>query len=372
MNQFRFHIYAIVLATMFHGAFATEVKSQAPLTVWPGDANNNGVVNSVDFLYLGLGYNYVGPARAQASPSFVGQAADLWSFGLGAASTGGFNFAYTDCNGDGLINYTYDAFPIYVHYGLTHGTVTADLYPQGIVGIDPQINFNLAAQDSVVNPGEAISLPIHLGDANLPIENFYGIAFSIHTDSNWVNLDSAFVSAAPAGTWINNDGDRVTSVYRVGNQKLDIAITRTDHNERNGHGNIGRFDFIIIDDVISVSSQMRIIIDSIYLTDELGNTTAIAGDTVTFVVESPTASQPEPSPEKPVIVYPNPATDYLCIASNTNVRHLSLLDWTGRSILTKTLDAESVRLALPKLQAGVYLLDIQTDTGWYRKKIIIK
>jgi Secretion system C-terminal sorting domain len=71
-------------------------------------------------------------------------------------------------------------------------------------------------------------------------------------------------------------------------------------------------------------------------------------------------------------VYPNPATDYLCIASNTNVRHLSLLDWTGRSILTKTLDAESIRLALPKLQAGVYLLDIQTDTGWYREKIIIK
>ena len=42
--------------------------------VWPGDVNNNGVVNNVDLLYLGFAHGHVGPARPGPSSQWEEQA----------------------------------------------------------------------------------------------------------------------------------------------------------------------------------------------------------------------------------------------------------------------------------------------------------
>jgi hypothetical protein len=348
------------------------LPAQAPVLVWPGDANNNGIVNSVDFLYLGLGYNYVGPVRPNATSAFAGQLAPSWNFGLGpASSNAGFNFAYTDCNGDGLINFIYDAFPIYVHYGLSHGTITPDVFPVGVPNVDPPIFFDLSAQDSIVNPGETLSLPIHLGTSALPIQDFYGIAFSIMVDPDWINLDTAAVVAAPAGTWINNDGDHITSIYKPADHRLDIAIVRTDHNDRNGNGYIGKFDFIIIDDVVGIQEQLQLRIDSIYLIDGVGNITAIAGDTVNFIIENPTAEQPEPSPQPRLTLYPNPAQKTLQIHASESLGLVSIFDISGRLVLRQVTENHSIELQLPDLPNGTYLLEVRSEAIIRKERFLV-
>jgi hypothetical protein len=350
----------------------TPLIGQAPLIVWPGDANNNGIVNKIDFLYLGLGYNFVGPVRPQASPAFTPQIGSPWTFGIAPSSAGlsALNFAYADCNGDGLINYTYDAFPIYVHYGRTHGPVTPDVYLQGQAGVHPQLFFDRTNVDSVVTAGQAISLPINLGTSALPVNNFYGIAFSIAIDSTLVSLDSASVVAAPAGTWINNDGDRITSVYRNGGKRLDVAITRTDHNERNGFGRIGSFDYIIIVDVLD-RQILPVILDSIYMTDMDGNTYAVAGDTINFVIEPTTAQNPELPLKNALQIHPNPATKYLNLTAQEPIQSVLLTDLMGRTLFEQSFDNQHVTLQLPDLLDGMYQLETRLRTSILVRKIVI-
>jgi Secretion system C-terminal sorting domain len=362
---------ALLLAVLCWTGLAP-LSAQAPLIVYPGDANNNGVVNNLDFLQLGLGYNFVGPARNQATSAFLPQVADSWNFGISTNTAGALNFAYADCNGDGLINYTYDAFPIYVHYGRTHGVVTPDVYLQGVKGVDPQLFFDRTGLDTIVSEGEAISLPIHLGTGNLPVNNFYGIAFSILIDSTLVNLDSASVVAAPAGTWINNDGDRITSVYRDGGRRLDVAITRTDHNERSGFGRIGSFDYIIIVDVLE-RQMLPVILDSIYLTDMNGYTFAVAGDTITFDVQATTAPAPDLPTRQSLEIYPNPANRYLNLLAQEPIQLVRLTDLQGVLLLEQRFDNQQITLQLPpQLAAGMYLLETRFERATTVQKVMIK
>jgi hypothetical protein len=41
--------------------------------VWPGDANSDGVADIIDILPIGIGFGSVGPTRANASLSWIGQ-----------------------------------------------------------------------------------------------------------------------------------------------------------------------------------------------------------------------------------------------------------------------------------------------------------
>ena len=70
--------------------------------MWPGDANNNGITNGVDLLYIGAGYNETGPIRSNASTLWQEQVIDsLWAADY---ADNAVNLAHGDCNGDGVIN----------------------------------------------------------------------------------------------------------------------------------------------------------------------------------------------------------------------------------------------------------------------------
>ncbi len=77
------------------------------MTVWPGDADNNGVVDQGDLLPIGLYYGKIGPARANASTAWVGQPVVPWS---PAAA------AYADTNGDGVVS-DFDIYAIDLNWG---------------------------------------------------------------------------------------------------------------------------------------------------------------------------------------------------------------------------------------------------------------
>ena len=93
--------FCVVLLSLF------SLEAQQQVTVWPGDTDNNGLVNNLDFLQIGLAYNYLGTVRDTATVQWSGQTASPWT-----TNPAGINSAYADANGDGLVNYFYDAFHI--------------------------------------------------------------------------------------------------------------------------------------------------------------------------------------------------------------------------------------------------------------------
>jgi len=84
---------------------------QDRLIVWPGDTNNDGIVNQVDVLPLGLYWNLTGPARDYASQNWSGQSCLVWK-------PAGATFA--DASGDGVVNES-DVLPIGLNWGAAHG-----------------------------------------------------------------------------------------------------------------------------------------------------------------------------------------------------------------------------------------------------------
>jgi Cohesin domain/FlgD Ig-like domain len=90
---------------------ATLTLNAGPI-VWPGDTDNNGVVNQADVLPLGLSFGQTGPPRQNASLAWVGQSAAPWS---------NIKYTYADANGDGSVNQA-DVLPIGINFGKTHTT----------------------------------------------------------------------------------------------------------------------------------------------------------------------------------------------------------------------------------------------------------
>ena len=80
------------------------------ISVWPGDTDNNGVVDQDDVFPIGLYYGKTGPARLNASTTWVGQTVAPWS---PVAAT------YADANGDGVVS-DLDIDTVYFNFDQTH------------------------------------------------------------------------------------------------------------------------------------------------------------------------------------------------------------------------------------------------------------
>lgn len=88
---------------------AVNFAAQSLYTVYPGDADANGIVNEMDVLPLGIYFGLTGPAR-NLGDNFVPQPAQKWTPRMAT---------FADCNGDGVIN-EQDVLTIGKNFSLTH------------------------------------------------------------------------------------------------------------------------------------------------------------------------------------------------------------------------------------------------------------
>jgi len=127
--------------------------------LWPGDVDNNGIVDNVDLLYIGIAFGEIGPPRIPPSTNW--QAYGFTDWGTQFPDTG-LDFAYADCDGNGIIN-ELDFDIVMMNYSFTHGVVTPTVTTQGVGGINPSMYFDTTfTNQPYINSGVAI-LPISLG-----------------------------------------------------------------------------------------------------------------------------------------------------------------------------------------------------------------
>jgi hypothetical protein len=83
--------------------------------VWPGDTNNDGVVNQADVLPIGLYWDLINPVRPNASMNWECQISPPW---IPLAAT------YADATGDGKVTEA-DVLPIGLNWSKTHTAALA-------------------------------------------------------------------------------------------------------------------------------------------------------------------------------------------------------------------------------------------------------
>lgn len=349
-------------------------------TLWPGDVNNNGIVNGVDLLYLGLAYGTTGPERNNATEDWEGQPITaLWP----GTFPDGLNFAYADCDGDGEID-SGDIDIIAANFGLTHGEVRPDGYANGLPGIDPPLL--LKANQRFAEPGALVSIDLALGTTELPVEDFYGISVSFSYDSDLVNDDDdddtkdelEFEKAEDA--WTNPPGRDDAETLLVTNGQTgtgELAITRTDQLPvSSGSGRIGAFSVVIEDIIVGLQvDTFNLRIDSLKLIDRDLNTYSIVPDSASIFVtlDSNLVTSIDRYEEAMFQVFPNPAGSSFYVQSEEAIEGVALYNAVGQRVEAGALSVRTnlVRVTPRHRNAGTYLLRVQTKERILTKTIIL-
>ena len=326
--------------------------------VWPGDVNNSGLANNLDLIYLGLEYNKTGPARPNASNNWEGQLMTDWD----DTQIIDINSKFADCTGDGQINLA-DRDVILMNYGQEH-----DLGKTSAEGTPLFVELPTTIQE-----GEAVTIPIILGNMDEMVEDFYGIAFTIEFPSEYVleeEIDVDFTSA-----FLGTADQNVMGLHYVhfANGQIDVGISKIDELQANGFGDIAYLSIVMIDDIIGKTDT------SIPFTIDITNITAISRDGSEVEIAG-TQNETEITPtgidilvlDTPFSFYPNPTTDYL-IVEGSDIQNIQIFDINGKMILSQQADQQfSSQIDLSGFGSGIYLLGLESvDGSWVYNKIEI-
>jgi hypothetical protein len=356
----------VCLSLLFLSAFGFRVVAQA-FIVWPGDANNSGVANHVDLLQIGLSWDSLGPGRGGSATNWFPYVVP----GPWGSSPLGVDRGYADCNGDGRVD-SLDVMVLTQNYGMSWAGMTLDSNTLATNAGLPSLS--LAITDSAyVQALDTIAMDVLLGSTGSAMNNLYGLAFSISFDPTVVDdIDLVF-----NGGWINFDGQALIFQHVdtvLG--RIDIAITRRDGLAVSGAGQIGSLG-IVMDDDIRIAGNYILPFHISFGTSNGRDGQRIymrPVDDTLEVTTPPNLITPSPSNQLSGIrVYPSPARDWLEIQGDPiSDAEIRLLDLQGREVFRTTRRyLLAYRIPVAQLDAGVYVLEIQSKSAFYRTKVCI-
>lgn len=334
--------------------------------VWPGDANQNGICNNVDLLWLTYAIFAEGSARENPSIDWTPQVAEDWA----NTFPDGINLKHADTDGNGQVEGG-DAFSWTGHYNSTNDSFT------GLMGsvIEGEDLYITSSNDNP-NPGDTISLIINLGSEDNPIQDIVGIAFSVRLDTALfkeritfpMNYDNSWMGVPFVDTYVMDKYDPVVDPLH-----RDVSIVRFDDSPVSGFGEIARFDIIIEDVIIGVDK------DEIFEKSSLGvsfplemeNIFAVTTDLeekrITVRQDSLIINESVDAIAKPVSrantvqVFPNPTKEQLHINATTRINSARLTTYFGKEMLQWQSNQLTQLISVSQLPSGVYLLQLEME-----------
>ncbi len=324
--------------------------------VWPGDANADLISNNTDLLYIGLAYGYAGPVRVGASINWVGQPSTDWQYQF----ANGVNCKNADCDGSGIVDAD-DTTAIFLNYGQTHP----------LRATNPVFEFNSGANiyfdmpSGSLMPGTTVSIPIMLGTASYPVNNLYGIAFTVNYDPAFVQSGSMQIDFTSSWAASNvNSIQLAKDDYASG--IFDVGLARTDHQNINGFGVLATLTFIVSGNVGG------------NLNFSITNITAIDKSEIPIPIQPSSASiytslTETPSLENLISVFPNPVSSMLNLKDPNNIiRQVELIDCNGKVVYRNDYLIGNDNINVTSLCEGLFCMRINTTLGVFVKKILIK
>ncbi len=337
-------------------------------SVWPGDANNDGIANVYDISRVGQGFGFSGLARPNASTNWVGQAAYNW------AGSAVLDYKYADCDGNGVIEYA-DFQVVQLNYGLTH---LKGQEPMPRSTGDPILRI-YCDQDSLL-AGDTITFHIEIADSLNPVLDFYSIAFDVLIDSallvpnvSFSNYNQNFIGS-PGSVIYGFD----TTLWQA--SMLQLGFTKLNQTNVTGYGNIADVSYILIDDIAGKTSTNEInAICQVYFTNVMAISADgtvipldVQGDTV--VVRQLVSGIGEPIAADDIKLYPVPASNLLSVQlpSNVTMNHIEVYSSIGKMVSSTPVgNLSTVSFDVSSYPNGYYFIKIQTDNGWVTKRFSI-
>lgn len=351
------------------GTLASTLNGQS---LWPGDVNDNGLVNGVDVLYGGVAYGSSGNIRAGATTNWQGQVPPSnWVMSFPS----GVNFSYADCNGDGIVNEP-DLDVIELNFAQTHGELQADTYSTDNNGNAPRLS--LLPQNTSIGIGTMLAFDLRLGSTDFLVEDFYGIALRLRYNPDFT-LGSEWEFEDEENAWYDPSDSASEDVFVVNESSgsMELAITRTNQQSITGAGKLGEFTVVVEDIVFGLAADtLELFIEQALLIDQELNILPVVLDSSFVVISRPsTTIQPPSHPE--IQLYPNPTQNQLHIRSSSPITSLIIRACSGQAVFTlhdPGPNAQEVHLSLAGLHlpSQLYLIELQTETYTTTRKLLLK
>ncbi len=341
--------YLVLDETSQNSCFGTiyiEVTDNGGL-VWPGDTNNDGVVNNFDILNIGIGFETEGASRTDASINWTAQEATDWD----KTFYDGLNYKFADADGLGSINIS-DLEVVEQNWAEEHD-YQGEIDQNGFTGSDIPIFFQAGSYETM----KLIEIPIHLGVNNLPAENIYGIAFSVSYESSMVDPNS--ISINTDNSWFTEvDSDILRIERNVGDDgMIHFAMVRKDHKNISGVGVVANLE-IFYNEINSEISESMLNIENIRFVDSNGKELPALNISATINIENQTPNAITNANPLNISVYPNPTTGLINIETNSTIEAISLMRLDGSICKTYTGDLKFIDIS--NMDNQLYLLKIQT------------
>jgi hypothetical protein len=350
--------------------------------VWPGDTNNDGIVDVGDLLPIGLAMGSNGtPRLSEDASGWSAQYGEDWSTDLN-----GLNHKYIDANGDQVIS-SLDTQVVMENLGLQHRLRPE---PQTFTTFELSLSGPLDAE-----PGDHVILDIIAGNNVVIVEDVFGFRFSFDYETNSVDPASVGIEF-DEGSWMSYDSPILSLTNnRQAEGRINTAMTRTSSEGISGFGKIGTLGVVIVEDVFGFrdvyqapgSSNTGGDIITTFGSEDNGMAMNAAGhlDAVRVapyelrIKRRPATEVGDFAPaeanaylDDKLLAYPNPTAGELVIHLNGQQQFtaLQLTDLTGRVVRSEQgLNTNHRELSLTDLANGMYTLTITTEDGVVNRKI---
>lgn len=361
----------LLLFTTLLTLTGTTLSSQG--SVFPGDANRDGIVDHHDILPVGFAYGSLGPTRDVSN----NQEAQPYQTNWPGVFPNGTNYIHADINGSGVID-VLDFIALSQNQGLTHesGNASFEVLPSASP-TSPVISIGTGEElvpDDI--SGQTLSIPVFM-DQNSDTSFLNGLAFTL-------NYNQEIVSAATftfADEWLGASGQSFR-LLQLEASSINIAMTRFGNNAVNGDGQIGTLELVIIEDLVGflpTSPGAGATVVSVTGTeardDSFAQIPINEGELVTQPINSMLSSndREEAISDLFTIVSPNPTEAILTVTCQEVFDQVDLIDLTGRiQQLYKGTNLLTWTGRVDNQPAGLYYLRTRGKTGLSTTPIIIK
>ncbi len=320
--------------------------------VWPGDTDNNGIVNNLDLLSIGPALKKEGPKREIFAEYWRPFFANQWS----EKTPQSVNFKHIDCNGSGLINKD-DVNPVKNNFYSTN-------YKYEIWGgyniVGDELTFS-DIQDSLKG-GEEFKVFMKFGENSLI--SLFGMAFTVEYDTTFLE----FIGSVFEKKWL----DKKIEPYSVNfNEKgnLHFGIVKyLGANVEVNNANIGSLSFKVKSNFEGNYTTLLKYKNYEKVTDD-GRISQLTSSSKSLVVSNPITTVIEDF--KGLILYPNPTIEFVFIKSDRNFVKAELYDCLG--LKTEFL-LENNSFRVTNNPTGAYMVKLTDDKGVssFERLVIVK
>ncbi len=334
--------------------------------VWPGDADNNNIADNNDLLPIGLKYGTMGFARTAADINWEEHQSHLWYDSL----ANGTDSRYIDCDGNGTINAD-DTLAIVQNFGLTHSKNEEQReWRSG----SPALLVDLIPDTT--QAGDTMYANLYLGDAAITATNVYGLAFTLNYDVNVV--DTSLTSMQFSNSWLGTATDKISIAKDLKQGQIKCAVTRIDHTNRSGAGQIAQAKFVITTDNINGKDLayygMQVwITDLVVISNDGTELDVNEGLDSTKVEFEPTGITNLSLSSADLKIQPNPASNTVLLNVTKDLvgSNIKLADLQGRALLETPVASPTFTIETAALANGIYLVQLITKQGTLTKRLII-